>query len=45
MNKKQKNITELICAVVSILTFLILWHIGVKGELGRLMPGDRKSVV
>ena len=39
MKKKQRTIMEPICAVISIFAFLCLWHLGVKGELGRLMPG------
>ena len=39
MRKKQLNMMELVCAVVSIFAFLCLWHAGVQGELGKLMPG------
>ena len=36
---KQRNWVEVVCAVVSIFAFLCLWHVGVRGDLGRLMPG------
>ena len=39
MKKKKFNTMELFCAVISIVAFLCLWHLGVQGELGRLMPG------
>ena len=39
MKKKQRNWVEVVCAVVSIFAFLCLWHVGVRGDLGRLMPG------
>lgn len=39
MKKKRFNSIELLCAVVSIGAFLCLWHIGVQGDLGTLMPG------
>ncbi len=39
MKKKCFNTMELICAAISICAFLCLWHFGVRGNLGRLMPG------
>ena len=39
MKKKKFNATELICALASIAAFLGLWHWGVQGDLGKLMPG------
>lgn len=39
MKKKQKSWVEVVCAIVSIFLFLCLWHVGVRGDLGRLMPG------
>ncbi len=39
MKKRRFNIMELTCAAISIFAFLLLWNFGVKGELGKLMPG------
>ena len=39
MKKKHRNATEWFCAILSVFAFLCLWNLGVKGELGRLMPG------
>lgn len=39
MKKRSFNTIELTCAAVSIFAFLCLWNFGVKGELGKLMPG------
>ena len=39
MKKKRFNTAELLCGIVSIGAFFCLWHFGVQGELGKLMPG------
>ncbi len=39
MKKKTFNTAELICAVISLAVFFGIWHLGTRGELGKLMPG------
>ncbi|MDN5301687.1 MAG: NitT/TauT family transport system permease protein [Thermoanaerobacteraceae bacterium] len=44
MKKKRLDVIELICAIVSITAFLALWHLGTRGELGKLMPGPIPAI-